>query len=404
MNHQTLNQQMHTFLLKLHQLGQDMPQMLIYLTQVAQPKLPQNLLIPFLGQMFEKIPPFLSKIDPGKLGNLIKDPPQDAVPLRILVDLMGIQQLLQQTSVLQLLHLTNNTIPPGSIESQEAFLKKVQEQFQAWNMDTIARYHDTLSETPLHLERQHLLQLEPQIPWEILHLLIELLKLPTDELASFQSWLSKLPAQQMRVLIQLLQIESSTLLEIKRRIASSASVSLATSSSNVPLPTAASLATKRIPGAPAPVSNSSISPSPSLLISPPSPALPLSPPTLGTTSSTPASPSTPTAMVLQSATNNSIMKTMNAVMKGKKRPADDELQAIQEELELIGSGGSFSMEVEPLLLGTHQIPVSPIDLLSAPSTSGSSSLTASTSGLLGAPLEEGPYAPPPPSSSGEPQK
>jgi hypothetical protein len=125
MNHQTINQQLHGLLVKLHQLGQDHPQVLIYLTQIAQPKLPQNLIIPFLGQMFEKLPPFLSKIEPPKLQQLIKDPPADAVPLRILIDLLGIQQLLQQITVLQLLHLTNNTIPPGSQESQEAFLKKV---------------------------------------------------------------------------------------------------------------------------------------------------------------------------------------------------------------------------------------------------------------------------------------
>lgn len=121
----TLNQQLHNFLLKLHGLGQELPQVLIYLTQVAQPKLPQNLIIPCLGQMFEKIPPFLSKVEPQKLAELIKDPPAETVPLRILVDLSNIQQLLQQISVLQLLHLTNNTIPPGTIEAQEDFLCKV---------------------------------------------------------------------------------------------------------------------------------------------------------------------------------------------------------------------------------------------------------------------------------------
>lgn len=122
---QTLNQQLHNLLLKLHKLGQELPQILLYLTQIAQPKLPQNLIIPFLGQMFEKIPPLLSKLEPQKLADLIKDPPAEAVPLRILIDLSSIQQLLQQISVLQLLHLTNNTIPPGSQELQEAFLRKV---------------------------------------------------------------------------------------------------------------------------------------------------------------------------------------------------------------------------------------------------------------------------------------
>eukprot|EP00005_Dracoamoeba_jomungandri_P006015 CAMPEP_0174262348 /NCGR_PEP_ID=MMETSP0439-20130205/12922_1 /TAXON_ID=0 /ORGANISM="Stereomyxa ramosa, Strain Chinc5" /LENGTH=563 /DNA_ID=CAMNT_0015347043 /DNA_START=89 /DNA_END=1780 /DNA_ORIENTATION=- len=217
----TINQQLHSLLLKLHQLGQELPQILIYLTQIVQPKLPQNLIIPFLGQMFEKLPPFLSETEPQKLSEIAAEPPSDAVPLKILLDLCNVQELLQQISVLQILHLTNNTIPQGTQEQQEGFLKKVQEAFQAWAIDTLKRYHSTLSETPLHLERQQLLQLEPQLPWEILQLLIELLKLPLEELFSFQAWLSKLPPQQIRILIQILQIETSTLLEIKRRIASS---------------------------------------------------------------------------------------------------------------------------------------------------------------------------------------
>ncbi|ELR15892.1 IPT/TIG domain containing protein [Acanthamoeba castellanii str. Neff] len=310
MNHQTINQQLHGLLVKLHQLGQDHPQVLIYLTQIAQPKLPQNLIIPFLGQMFEKLPPFLSKIEPPKLQQLIKDPPADAVPLRILIDLLGIQQLLQQITVLQLLHLTNNTIPPGSQESQEAFLKKVQEVFQSWSFDTMKRYHSILSETPLHLERQQLLQLEPGLPWEILHLLIELLKLPVDELFSLQNWLSKLSPQQTRVLIQLLQIESSTLLEIKRRIAS-ATHALSSSAAGLTTSTSAKTTT---------------APTPSYVPPPSGPTTPL--PSTPGSSSIPSTPS-----------------TSSAVKRGRKRPADDELQAIQDELDLIGDGHGYAMDV-----------------------------------------------------------
>ncbi len=312
MNHQTLNQQLHNLLLKLHQLGQDLPQILIYLTQVAQPKLPHNLIIPFLGQMFEKIPPFLSKIEPLKLQQLAKDPPADAVPLRILLDLMGIQQLLQQITVLQLLHLTNNTIPPGSQESQESFLKKVQEVFQSWSMDTLKRYHTILSETPLHLERQQLLQLEPQIPWEILHLLIELLKLPVDELYSLQAWLSKLSPQQMRILIQLLQIESSTLLEIKRRVASSSQFGLSASAVGIGLQMSTA-------AAPLPATQARAAlPSP-----PPAPSTPPSSYAYNTSASTGGPP---------------------PAKKARKRNASelDEIQAIQEELDRIGDGTSIN--------------------------------------------------------------
>eukprot|EP01089_Gocevia_fonbrunei_P007670 TRINITY_DN188_c0_g1_i2.p1 TRINITY_DN188_c0_g1~~TRINITY_DN188_c0_g1_i2.p1 ORF type:complete len:487 (+),score=64.81 TRINITY_DN188_c0_g1_i2:436-1896(+) len=142
--------------------------------------------------------------------------------------------ILQQISTLQLLHLTHNTLPPGSQETKTAFLLKVQEAFQSWSPETLRQYHSTLSETPLHLERQQLLQLEPNIPWEILHLLIELLKLPIDELFSFQAWISALPQAHMHILIYLLQIESATLLAIKQKIATSPNISLTSSGSRIP--------------------------------------------------------------------------------------------------------------------------------------------------------------------------
>lgn len=67
------------------------------------------------------------------------------------------------------------------------------------------------------MERQQFLQLEPSMPWELLHFIIEMLKLPLDELCSFQEWISKLPKNHLLIIIQLLQMEPSALLELKRR-------------------------------------------------------------------------------------------------------------------------------------------------------------------------------------------
>jgi hypothetical protein len=241
---------------------------------------------------------------------------------------------------------------------------QVQEVFQAWSFDTMKRYHSILSETPLHLERQQLLQLEPALPWEILHLLIELLKLPVDELFSLQNWLSKLSAQQTRVLIQLLQIESSTLLEIKRRIASTTHVLTAS---------AAGLSNSKTATAPAP----SYAPPPS------GPSTPI--PSTPGSSSIPTTPSTSSAHV-------NVPSSSASVKRGRKRPADDELQAIQDELDLIGDGHGYAMDVagaQGFLLEGHEGP----PLLSVQPSSSSvptSPLTMSSIGMDTAPTSTAP--------------
>ena len=226
-------------------------------------------------------------------------------------------------------------------------MEQVQEVFQSWSFDTMKRYHSILSETPLHLERQQLLQLEPGLPWEILHLLIELLKLPVDELFSLQNWLSKLSPQQTRVLIQLLQIESSTLLEIKRRIAS-ATHALSSSAAGLAASTSAKTTT---------------APTPSYVPPPSGPTTPL--PSTPGSSSIPSTPS-----------------TSSAVKRGRKRPADDELQAIQDELDLIGDGHGYAMDVagaQGFLLEGHEGP--PLLSVQPSSSAPTSPLSMSSMGM-----------------------
>lgn len=212
-----LQQQLYDLLCCLHQLGRDLPQILIHLAEMVQPELSQGRLVPVLGKMFEEIPLLLQQ-SPLQFQKMTTEPPPDLVTLRLLLDLHELQQILQQISYLQLLHLTNNIIPPGPHTMQLEFLQRAQEIFQSWSRDTLAHYHQDLSETPLHLERQRLLQLEPQVPWELLHFLIELLKLPIEELYSFREWISILPKKQLMLIVQLLQMEPSAILEIKRRM------------------------------------------------------------------------------------------------------------------------------------------------------------------------------------------
>jgi hypothetical protein len=211
-----LQQQLYDLLCSLHQFGRDLPYVLIQVTEMVQPGLQPDRLVTQLGKMFEEMPLLLQNAQ--QLQKLVLDPPSDLNTLRLLLDFRDFQQLVQQISYLQLLHLTNNIIPPGPQTLQLAFLQKAQEIFQSWSREMMTEHHRVLSETPLHMERQELLQREPQIPWELLHFLIEMLKLPINELYHFQDWISKLPKKHLLYIVQLIQLEPAAILEIKRRM------------------------------------------------------------------------------------------------------------------------------------------------------------------------------------------
>eukprot|EP01120_Amphizonella_sp_Union-15-10_P003170 TRINITY_DN1354_c0_g2_i1.p1 TRINITY_DN1354_c0_g2~~TRINITY_DN1354_c0_g2_i1.p1 ORF type:complete len:615 (-),score=76.33 TRINITY_DN1354_c0_g2_i1:170-2014(-) len=210
-------QQLENLIQCLHGLGKELPGCLFSLTQVVQPQLPSELRVPLLGQIFSEVPQLLQK-NAHQIVQLVAEPPEHEIAFRLLLDLRQVQRLLTSISYLQLLHLTNNMIPPGSPQQQLAFLSKIQEIFQSWSMETVIDYHATLLDTPLHLERQKFLQLEPQIAIEALHLVIELLKLPVEELRPFREWIGGLCQNQLILLVNLLQMEPAVLIEIKRRI------------------------------------------------------------------------------------------------------------------------------------------------------------------------------------------
>lgn len=70
----------------------------------------------------------------------------------------------------------------------------------------------------MHMERQQLLELEPSVPWELLHFLVEILKLPIGELLSFHRWMARLSKRQLLLLISILRLEPAAVLEIKTRL------------------------------------------------------------------------------------------------------------------------------------------------------------------------------------------
>jgi hypothetical protein len=214
----TINNALYSLLSSVHGLGVEYPQLLIQLASILEPNISTDLIVPSLKKMFEELPAMLQQKSPQVLQKLLLEPSGEPISWKLMADFRELQQLLQQISFLQLLHLSNNLIPPGPFNAQLEFLLKAQEQFQAWTQETIGQLHSVLSDTPLHMERQQLLQLEPQIPWELLHFLIELLKLPIEELCGLQEWISKLPLKLLTLVLNLLLLEPSGLIEIKRRI------------------------------------------------------------------------------------------------------------------------------------------------------------------------------------------
>jgi hypothetical protein len=214
----SLQTQLHDLLDLLRSLGTELPQCLVSLTQVVQPQIPNEMRIPLLGKMFAEVPSVVSAATPQQLQQIVLAPPPDAVALRLLLDLRQVQQILQNISYLQLLHLTNGLIPPGSPQAQLKFLNRVQEIFQMWSNNTLELYHKKLAETPVHLERQQLLALEPKISPDAVHLVCEMLKLPRSELLPFKHWIEALPQTHVILLVNLLQMEPQVLIEIKKRL------------------------------------------------------------------------------------------------------------------------------------------------------------------------------------------
>jgi hypothetical protein len=202
----------------LYQLGQEVPHYLLFLSELAEPTLSQDMRTPILGRLFEEVPNLLSNVTAMEFHKLIVNVPQDAVTLRMLVNLYKISTLFQQMSCLQILHLTNHLIPPGPLAMQAEILTTAQEHMRGWNNERMGMLHEEMGKVSLQLERKRLLELEPTLPWELLQFFMEVLKLPLHELSDFSFWFVPLPTEKVHVLVQILQLEPIIIMEFKRRL------------------------------------------------------------------------------------------------------------------------------------------------------------------------------------------
>lgn len=53
---------LYNLLVALHGLGKDMPDALIYLSEIVQPTMPSELRVPTLGRMFEELPQLFQQV------------------------------------------------------------------------------------------------------------------------------------------------------------------------------------------------------------------------------------------------------------------------------------------------------------------------------------------------------
>jgi len=213
-----MQKQLVDLLVCLHDIAAVLPQSLVYLSEVAQPELPQESRIPVLGVMFEELSKFFTGTPATELQRALASPPSDAVSLKLLIALREVALILDELSYLQLLNLANYVPQMGASGSPFAFLTNLQELLRTWDDSDLNNLHTSISKAPLHLERKKLLAMEPNIPWEMLQLMADLLKLPLEELQNLRKLMGRLNARQLEILMRLLLLDSATLMELKRRV------------------------------------------------------------------------------------------------------------------------------------------------------------------------------------------
>lgn len=220
----------------LYQLGQELPHYLLVLSELAEPNLGQDLRTPILGKLFEEVPRLLANITPLEFHKLIANVPQDAVTLRMLVNIYKIATIFHQLSCLQILQLTNNVIPPGPVAMQVEILLIAQEHMSQWSNETPGYLHDELAKTSLELERKRLLELEPKLPWELLQFFMEIIKLPKHESLDFFKWFVQLDKERVQSLVHILHFEPIIILEYKRRLTLPSTITATSTTVTTPPP------------------------------------------------------------------------------------------------------------------------------------------------------------------------
>ncbi|KYR01171.1 IPT/TIG domain-containing protein [Tieghemostelium lacteum] len=211
-------------LTSLETLAQESVTHIFFLCRVLQPHVTEDLRFPLLSKMFSDIPQMIPMIT---FQNFLTQYYQDANnhAFKLFMDFKELANLLARISYLQLLHLTNNLIPPGTPQYQFNILLKIHEYFQLVPFEKLKFFNtsldgdSSLNNTFYHVQK--IINLDSSIPIEIIHFIAGIVSLPLNELLLFHQWFSQMSKKMLAVLLALLQLDSTTVLDIKRILATS---------------------------------------------------------------------------------------------------------------------------------------------------------------------------------------
>jgi hypothetical protein len=105
--------------------------------------------------------------------------------------------ILDTITYTQLIQLMTYETPPDHNPHQFVFIRNLQEIFRGWNVEDLRAINTELRNAPLH-------RLAPLIPWDMLNFVVELMKMPMQELEDIQKWLSEMNSYQIDILTRLL--------------------------------------------------------------------------------------------------------------------------------------------------------------------------------------------------------
>ncbi|KAM9954548.1 hypothetical protein ACTFIW_003148 [Dictyostelium discoideum] len=218
-----INTELTELLSNLETLAHESIQHLFFLCKVLQPHLTEELRFPLLSKMFSDMPQMIPLLSIANHSTYLQDPNNHA--FKLFMDFKELANLLCKISYLQLFHLTNNIIPPGSPQFQFNFFLNVQEYFRLASFDRLRIFNQSLggdqslSNTYLHIQK--IMSLDSSIPIDIIHFVAGIISLPLTDLYLFHHWFSNLSKKLLAVLLALLQLDSSTVLDLKRILATS---------------------------------------------------------------------------------------------------------------------------------------------------------------------------------------
>lgn len=213
-----LHQELEDLIKRLSHIAQEWPARLVWLTEVVSPnQLQHDQRVQLLEKMLGELPVLLSSTPADRLESLVQQPPVDAVPLRLLLDLRQLPALLRGLTDIRLIQIKHHLPPGGSAHNHLAFLKKLQGFFLSHQTDQ--QLQNLAAETTKiqpNLQRSKLLQL--QIPPVIVNFIQVLLSWTPADLISFKNWILNLSENQCILLVNLLTGETDTLSDLRFRL------------------------------------------------------------------------------------------------------------------------------------------------------------------------------------------